>query len=391
MKHICVAGKNEIAISILAYLKNKHKDSNFLYIRNKNDHGEDSWQPSFHSFARKEGIKETNLEELYELEDLVFFSMEFDRIIKPELFKTKELFNIHFSALPQYKGMFTSALPLLHGEEFSGVTLHKIDAGIDTGDIIDQLIFPIKYIENSEILYKTYMDYGISIVIKNIDNLVSGKYDSTPQSSRNSSYYSKKTIDYSNLEIDYNKTAEEIRNQFRAFTFRPYQMMKFGEWEIYKTSISTNKSNQKPKTIIDEDDCGITIATIDFDITLYKDYYKQFWEAAKNGDLKKIKEIIPYVPEIDLRNKKGWNALILAVYNNHLALAQYLLEQGANPNGVNYKGTNITMYALSCLKNTGDSRMLELVLTHKPDLEKTDTNGLNIFQYDPNNLLEPFV
>ena len=40
--------------------------------------------------------------------------------------------------------MFTSALPLINGEKETGVTLHKIDAGIDTGDIIDQIKFQIK-------------------------------------------------------------------------------------------------------------------------------------------------------------------------------------------------------------------------------------------------------
>ena len=39
--------------------------------------------------------------------------------------------------------MYTSCLPILFNEKESGVTLHKIDRGIDTGDIIDQITFPI--------------------------------------------------------------------------------------------------------------------------------------------------------------------------------------------------------------------------------------------------------
>ena len=57
-------------------------------------------------------------------------------IIKTKNFKSNKLFNLHFSLLPSYKGMHTSAFPILNGEKYSGVTIHKIDNGIDTGDII---------------------------------------------------------------------------------------------------------------------------------------------------------------------------------------------------------------------------------------------------------------
>ena len=59
----------------------------------------------------------------------------------PKNFLNARLYNIHFSYLPAYKGMFTSALPIKNGEVDSGVTLHKIESGIDTGDIIDQIKF----------------------------------------------------------------------------------------------------------------------------------------------------------------------------------------------------------------------------------------------------------
>ena len=53
----------------------------------------------------------------------------------------------------------------------------------------------------------------------------------------NTSYFSKNAIDYKNLRINFYKTAFEVRNQFRAFTFREYQMPKFENWEISKVEI----------------------------------------------------------------------------------------------------------------------------------------------------------
>ena len=69
--------------------------------------------------------------------------IEFDQIIKPTEFRSNRLFNIHFSYLPEFKGMYTSAIPILQGSTHTGVTLHGIDQGIDTGPIIAQEKFEI--------------------------------------------------------------------------------------------------------------------------------------------------------------------------------------------------------------------------------------------------------
>ncbi|MBQ8080233.1 MAG: hypothetical protein IJ236_09800 [Oscillospiraceae bacterium] len=74
---------------------------------------------------------------MYDTEDLIFLSAEFDRLIRPDKFRSQELYNIHFSLLPRYKGCYTSVHPLLHGDTTTGVTFHRIRRGIDTGEIID--------------------------------------------------------------------------------------------------------------------------------------------------------------------------------------------------------------------------------------------------------------
>ena len=64
-------------------------------------------------------------------------------ILNIDKFFSKELFNFHFSLLPKYRGCHTNFFQIYNGEKISGVTLHKIDNGIDTGPIIDQLKFSI--------------------------------------------------------------------------------------------------------------------------------------------------------------------------------------------------------------------------------------------------------
>ena len=138
MKTICIAGKNDIAVNILLHCIENYSEYKIVCVTNKNETGVNLWQKSLKWFAERNNVEVVSLQDIYEMEELLFLSLEFDRIIKPEKFKSTELYNIHFSMLPKYKGMFTSVLPILNNEEHTGVTLHKIRDGIDTGEIIEQ-------------------------------------------------------------------------------------------------------------------------------------------------------------------------------------------------------------------------------------------------------------
>ena len=232
---IIVAGKNNIACNVLKYLITKEKEKNtfsfhgkgtynktkILALPNENDDGIDNWQYSFKKTALDNDIEIINLKDAYTIENSIFLSCEFDKIIKPNLFATDKLYNIHFSKLPQYKGMYTSCLPILFNEKQTGVTLHKIDKGIDTGDIIDQITFPILSEYVALDLYKKYTEFGFKIFINNINNLISGNYTCNKQPAENSSYYSLNSVDF-NSKIDYRKTAQQIKNQLHARSFIHY-------------------------------------------------------------------------------------------------------------------------------------------------------------------------
>ena len=80
--------------------------------------------------CKKKGFKITSLKNLYKIENLIFFSIEFEKIINVDKFKSNELFNLHFSLLPKYRGCHTNFYQIYKGERYSGVTLHKINNGI---------------------------------------------------------------------------------------------------------------------------------------------------------------------------------------------------------------------------------------------------------------------
>lgn len=273
MFKICIAGKNDIAVNALDYLVNilKINSNEICIISNKTDTGTDGWQKSLKKKAKELNITEIKLEDAYVIEDLIFISLEFDKIIKTEKFKTTHLYNIHFSNLPKYKGMYTSVMPILNGENIAGVTLHKIDNGIDTGDIINQRLFKIDINDTARDLYFKYLNNSFILFKDNIKNILSGKIKFCKQNCFNSTYYSKKAIDFNNINIDLNKTSFEIHNQIRAFIFQEYQLPKVMNFYIQTSVISDEFIGYKQ--IIDSTN-EIIISGVDgYKITLkkYKD------------------------------------------------------------------------------------------------------------------------
>lgn len=235
---VCVAGKNEIALNALKLLQTRFQNDEICVIPNRNDTGIDTWQPSLLKYALQASIPVCTLEQVQQIANVLFLSLEFDRLLRVEQFASKRLYNIHFSALPKYKGVYTSITPILNGESSSGVTLHCIDNGIDTGDIIAQRIFKIGLQECARDLYFKYLKQGFMLLLENLDSLLSGNFQCTKQDFRQSSYFSRTAIDVKNININLKKTSFEIHNQLRAFIFREYQLPRLNGVSIAKSILS---------------------------------------------------------------------------------------------------------------------------------------------------------
>ena len=381
-KFICIAGKNDIAVDVLNYIfYRKYENIQIGIVCNKTESGIDRWQKSLRKCAKQLGVREYELDEMYIIDNLLFVSLEFDQIIKPERFRNARLYNIHFSLLPAYKGMYTSAIPILNGEKETGVTLHCIDSGIDTGDIIEQRKFRIRKDYRARDVYSLYIKYGTKVVIDNIDKLIDNAIVAQRQLAEGSTYYSKKAINYSQLRIDLLQTAENISNQLRAFNFREYQLPIVYGKVIIDSKILDKKTPGRVGDIIDENRCGMCISTIDYDIFLFYDRFAELLEACRIGDLLVVREICQVSRHINEKNEKGWSPIIVATYNGHLSIVEYLISVGADIYDKNYNGTNLLMYAKEYFLTSGDSRLLTMYLNMGVSISETDNKGYNFIDY----------
>ncbi len=239
---ICIAGKNQCAIDILNYLISNYKDKvNLLALPNKSDNAEDKWQKSFKKFAISKKIKLIRLKDLYRIKNLYLFSIEYEKILKTNNFKSCNLFNIHFSLLPKFRGCHTNFYQIYKGEKYSGVSLHKIDDGIDTGEIISKIRFkiPINYTAYDN--YLRLMKYSVIIFKKNIRYILNNNYILKKQNIKKGSYFSRNSVNYTELskikKID-NKI--KTHNLIRSLIFEPFQLPIYQNKRIIKSTFRNN-------------------------------------------------------------------------------------------------------------------------------------------------------
>ena len=380
-RKVCIAGKNTIAVNAMRYVHSNFSDEVELYILpNKADNGARNWQPSLRKEANYLGIPVVDLGDCYSMNDLLFISLEYDRIIKPHLFCSCALYNIHFSMLPKYKGMYTSAWPILNGESTSGVTLHEIDSGIDTGAIVEQLAFSIEEMSCRD-LYLAYMENALELFKSNFQELLSGEVLCNSQSAEGASYYSKASIQFNELRLNFNVTAFQVVQQFHAYSFRQFQLPKVEGVEFCQIRILDARSLHKSGTIISRDAECFVVSTIDFDIELKIDYLEALIDLCNGSSSSDIAELLKLVTDVNEFGRQGWSPLMVAAYHNKIEAVQLLVESGADLYASNCNGTTVLMYAKDGAERAKDTSVLKWLLDSGVDTSMRDQRGKTVTEY----------
>jgi methionyl-tRNA formyltransferase len=170
--------------------------------------------------------------------------------------------NVHTSLLPKYRGASPIQSAILNGETETGVTIMKMDAGLDTGEIISQAYTPILPEDNSQILHDRLAQLGAELLVETIPDYVAKNIQPKPQPAEGASYAAK--IKKEDGKIDWNEPAEKILNRLRAFTPWPgaFTFLKTGEksqlLKIWKAEVSGN--NGQTGTVLSADKNEIIVA-----------------------------------------------------------------------------------------------------------------------------------
>jgi methionyl-tRNA formyltransferase len=96
----------------------------------------------------------------------LFVSMSFDQIFREEIINTPRLktINCHAGKLPFYRGRNILNWALINDEKEFGITVHYVDTGIDTGDIVLQKTYPITDLDDYKTLLARAVD-GCALIL----------------------------------------------------------------------------------------------------------------------------------------------------------------------------------------------------------------------------------
>lgn len=144
--------------------------------------------------------------------------MAYGQILPPDILDLPRFgcVNVHTSLLPKYRGAAPIQWAILNDETETGVTIMKMDAGLDTGDILTQQATPIRPEDNAETLHDRLAQLGAELLVRTILDYVGGKIQPRPQSAELATHARK--IRKEDGLIDWRLPARAIWNRVRAFT-----------------------------------------------------------------------------------------------------------------------------------------------------------------------------
>lgn len=169
--------------------------------------------------------------------------------------------NLHASLLPKYRGAAPINRAIINGERETGATTMKMDAGMDTGDILLTRVVPIKDSDNAQTLHDTLSAAGADLVLETVRRLERGTLASTPQDPAQATYAAK--LKKEDGLICWNKSAGQIRDLVRGLEPWPgaYAFYKSMRIRICEAETAPGDPGDEPGTVVRVSDYGIEVGT----------------------------------------------------------------------------------------------------------------------------------
>jgi len=123
--------------------------------------------------------------------------------------------NIHPSLLPRYRGPSPIMAAILDGQAITGVSVMKMDEGLDTGPILAQKEMPIRSGDTTKSLSDALFVEGADLLMKALPDLEDGQIEPIPQDETLATYTRK--VVKSDGKAEWSLPATQIERQIRAF------------------------------------------------------------------------------------------------------------------------------------------------------------------------------
>jgi len=165
--------------------------------------------------------------------------------------------NVHASILPRWRGAAPIQRAILAGDTETGVAIMKMDAGLDTGDVLAEAKTPISADETGQTLHDRLAMMGAELMVETLPDYAAGTLQPTPQVEDGVTYASK--LEKHEGRLNFNDTCQELDRRVRAFSPWPGTYFEFDgqRVKVMSAEIDDTPPHAPPGTVLD--DC-LTIA-----------------------------------------------------------------------------------------------------------------------------------
>lgn len=171
--------------------------------------------------------------------------------------------NIHPSLLPRYRGAAPINWAIIRGEEKTGVTIIRMDVGVDSGDILLQKETPIGPEETCDDLHDRLAGQGARLLLEAIKGLMAGTPKRVPQDHAQATYAPR--LKKEDGRIHWDADVKDIVNLIRGLSSSPgaYTMLGDQQMKVFSASGRKTPISETPGTIGREMDEGLPVAARD--------------------------------------------------------------------------------------------------------------------------------
>jgi methionyl-tRNA formyltransferase len=168
--------------------------------------------------------------------------------------------NVHASLLPRWRGAAPIQRAIMAGDEETGVTIMRMDRGLDTGPMLALRRCPIAPDDTAGTLHDRLVALGSDAMAETLDALASGPLEGTPQPAEGVTYA--KRIEKEEAWLDWTRGARELERRVRALNPSPIAVTRRGEQRlrIWRAAALARSGAAAPGTVLAAARGGIDVA-----------------------------------------------------------------------------------------------------------------------------------
>jgi methionyl-tRNA formyltransferase len=178
----------------------------------------------------------------------------FGQILRPEVLDLPAhgCINVHASLLPRWRGAAPIQACILAGDEESGVTIMKMDPGIDTGPMLSQKSLRLATDETGGSLFERIASLGAELLLETLPPYLRGELSPQPQPSEGATYAP--MLKKEDGLLDFNQPAIQLERRVRAMrpwpgAFFPYAGTTL---KVQRAHVASGKAEAGKRIIVDD-------------------------------------------------------------------------------------------------------------------------------------------